>query len=172
MENKSEQAIKMARKIGVNVGKNCKFSPTIHWGSEPFLITIGNQVLISYMVDFITHDGGTWVFRNLPQYKGIMKIGRIIIQDNCMIGAHSIILPGVIIGKNCVVGAGSVVTKSLKPNGVYAGNPAKFICSINDYVKKSVENNKKYNKNYIKTDDRQKRILSLIEGYDEYKPFI
>ena len=87
------------------------------------------------MVDFITHDGGTWIFRHIPQYKGVMKMGRIIVEDNCFIGAHTIILPWVRIGKNCVVGAGSVVTKSLKANGVYAGNPAKFICSINDYVK-------------------------------------
>lgn len=98
-----------------------------------------------------------------------MKFGRIKIEDNCFIGADTTILPGVTIGKNCVIGAKSVVTKSLKPNGVYAGNPAKFICSIKEYVNKCVENNKRYNKNHIKSNDRKTRILSLMEGYEDIK---
>lgn len=170
MEQENQnKLIERARAIGVNIGKECRLSHSIHWGSEPFLITIGNHVAISYKVDFITHDGGTWVFRHLPQYKSTMRFGRIKIEDNCFIGADTTILPGVTIGKNCVIGAKSVVTKSLKPNGVYAGNPAKFICSIKEYVNKCVENNKRYNKNHIKSNDRKTRILSLMEGYEDIK---
>ena len=58
--------------------------------------------------------------------------------NNCFIGYGSIILPGVKIADNCIVGAGSVVTKSvLKENSVVAGNPAKYICSLEDYLKRS-----------------------------------
>ena len=46
-----------------------------------------------------------------------IKIGRFSI-----IGANSVVLPGVTIGEGSTVGAGSVVTKNLEPWGVYIGN--------------------------------------------------
>ncbi|QYH38986.1 acyltransferase [Algoriphagus sp. NBT04N3] len=51
----------------------------------------------------------------------------VIIGNNVFIGAHSTILKGVIIGDNAIVGACSVVTKSIPPNEIWAGNPAKKI---------------------------------------------
>ena len=53
------------------------------------------------------------------------------IGDKAKIGANSTVLPGVRIGKNSLIGAGSVITKDVPANSVYAGNPAKFIRSIN-----------------------------------------
>ena len=54
----------------------------------------------------------------------------VIIKDGAFIGAHSIILKGVIIGEKSIVGAGSVVTKSIPDGEIWAGNPAKFIRKI------------------------------------------
>lgn len=51
----------------------------------------------------------------------------ITIKDNVWIGANVTILDGVIIGSGCVIGAGSVVTKSIPPNSVAVGNPAKVM---------------------------------------------
>ena len=51
----------------------------------------------------------------------------ISIGRHVWIGLRALILEGVTIGDNSIVGAGSVVTKSVAPNSVVAGNPARFI---------------------------------------------
>jgi acetyltransferase-like isoleucine patch superfamily enzyme len=110
-----------------------------NFGSEPYLVFIGNHCEITAGVHFITHDGGTWIFRENKKFLG-SKFGPIIIRDNCFIGLNSILLPNITIGPNSVVGAGSVVTKDIPENCVYAGNPAKFICKTDDYLKKCIDN--------------------------------
>lgn len=54
-------------------------------------------------------------YRNVK--RETVKIGKF-----CIIGANSVVLPGVTIGEGTTVGAGSVVTKDLEPWGVYIGN--------------------------------------------------
>jgi acetyltransferase-like isoleucine patch superfamily enzyme len=44
-------------------------------------------------------------------------------------------------GDNCILGAGSVLNSSMPDNSVYAGVPAKFICTIDEYGNKALENN-------------------------------
>ena len=52
------------------------------------------------------------------------------------IGAGSIVLPDVIIEDNTIIGAGSIVTKSLLGGGVFVGNPAKKICEYEEWINK------------------------------------
>lgn len=54
----------------------------------------------------------------------------ITIEDDCWIGAGSIVLDGVKIGKRVIVAAGSIVTKDIPSNCIVAGNPAKIIKKI------------------------------------------
>ena len=93
---------------GGKIGENCEIFPNVEFGSEPYLITIGNNVRITNGVKFVTHDGGVWVLRNLG-LKDIDCFGEIIIGDNVHIGWNAIIMPNVKIGDNCVIGAGAVV---------------------------------------------------------------
>ena len=55
------------------------------------------------------------------------------IEDNCWIGAGTVITPGVTIGENSVIGAGSVVTKDIPANSIAVGNPCKVVRTINEH---------------------------------------
>jgi len=130
--------LKYARSIGVKIGKNCKTAIRA-WGSEPFLIELGNHVHITSGVTFANHDGGVWVFREeIPNFD---VFGKIKIGDNTYIGPESKILPGVTIGKNCVIGAGTIVTKCIPDNSVAAGNPVRIIRTTEEYKEKMIDLN-------------------------------
>lgn len=122
------------RKEGLTIPADCRMIGIPDFGSEPYLITIGHNVGIAADVVFITHDGGTHVFRRLERYKKVIKYGRITILDNCIIGLRTIILPGVTIGPDSVVAAGSVVTRNVPPGVLAAGNPAKPVMTIHQYA--------------------------------------
>ena len=98
--------------------------------SNPQLIEIGDNVLISSGVTLLTHDAST-LFVNCGT-----KLGKIKIGNHVFIGAKTIILCNVEIGDNVIVGAGSVVSKNLEAGGVYVGSPARRICSIEEYEDK------------------------------------
>ncbi len=122
-----------ARFIGVNIGKDLHIygNPVNMFGTEPWLITIGDHVHITHDVLFVTHDGGTLIFRHLIPDLEISA--PIIIGNYVYIGIRSIILPGVKIGNNCIIAAGSVVTKDVPDNTVVGGVPAKRIKSTQEY---------------------------------------
>ena len=129
------------RKKGIRIGENCDIYKNVVFGSEPYLISIGNNVRITRNVNFITHDGGLWVLRNLGMVnKNADKYGRIVIKDNCNIGWNVTIMPGVTIGENCVIAAGAVVTKDVPPNSIVGGVPARMIEDIETYRAKIAPN--------------------------------
>lgn len=138
----SKTPLKNAIKKGVKVGYGCEFYDDINWGSEPYLIEIGNNVRITKGVSFMTHDGGVWVIRNLQRKekdKDIDVFGKIIVGNNVHIGWDAIIMPGVKIGNNCIIAAGAIVTKDVLDNSVVAGIPAKRIESIDEYYEKVIK---------------------------------
>lgn len=124
-------------KNGLTIGKNYYIHSCIDFGSEPYLITIGDNVRITEGVRFITHDGGVQVLRNLyPELKDVDVFGKIVVGNNVHIGMNSIIMPGVTIGDNVVIGCGSIVTKNIPDNSVVAGIPARVIESLGEYKDK------------------------------------
>jgi acetyltransferase-like isoleucine patch superfamily enzyme len=129
---------------GLEMASDCRFMGFPRFGSEPYLISIGRHVTISSGVSFITHDGGTWVFREQPKYRNVIKYGRIVIHDNCFIGARAIIMPGVSIGPNAVIAAGSIVTKSIAPNTVAGGVPARYLSPLEAYAEKALRDTPDY----------------------------
>ena len=120
---------------GVTVGHNVKFrypKHTVIDMTRPSLIEIGNNVDINDNFTIMTHDFGTYVFRNLYN-DFVASSGRVKIGNNIYIGRDVTILKGVEIGDNCIIGLGSIVTKDIPSNSVAAGAPCKVICSIEEY---------------------------------------
>ena len=150
---------KYANHIGVNIGKNC-FIATRRWGSEPYLIYIGNNVQITRDVAIHTH-GGAHAIRNI--YPDFDVFGKVVIHDWAYIGASSQIMPGVTIGEGAIVAAGSIVTKSVPPHTVVGGNPAKYICTTQEYA----ERNMKYNLQCYRMSASEKRSF-LLSISDEH----
>lgn len=134
------QDLETYKKKGMKVGKGCDFvSPGPNFGSEPYLIEIGNNTTVSFDVAFVTHDAGTRVLRNLAtneKEKQTVIYGKIVVGNNCFIGCRTTILPGVKIGDNTIIGAGSLVNRDIPANSVAAGVPCKVICSLEEYKEK------------------------------------
>ena len=127
------------RKKGLTIGDGCQIYSSTQFGSEPYLITVGNNVRINSGVIFVTHDGGVWVLRNLKEgYKDIDIFGSIRIGNNVHIGTNAIIMPGVEIGDNSIIGCGAIVTKSIPDNSIAVGVPARVIETIDEYEKKHI----------------------------------
>ena len=99
---------------------------------NPYMIEIGNNVRITKGVTILTHDY-SWSVLSGIEGDVYGAISKVCIGNNVFIGINSIILRGVTIGDNVIIGAGSVVSKDCEANGVYAGNPAKFIMSIEEF---------------------------------------
>ena len=152
------------RKRGAIIGDNCEIFSDVSFGSEPYLIKIGNHVRITKGVCLITHDGGAWVLRYLrDEDKNIDLIGPITIGDNVHIGFNSIIMPGVNVGSNVIIGCNAIVTKDIPDNCVVAGIPARIIESIDEY-------RNKHKSDFINTkalNESEKEIL--LKKYFRYK---
>lgn len=143
---------KYARHIGVHIGKNNLIRKS-HWSSEPYLISIGSNCQLTNCKIF-THGGGGSVRQKYPDFD---LFGKVKIGDYVYIGTNALIMPGVTIGDNVLVAAGSVVTKSIPSNVVVGGNPAKILCSIEEYY----ERNKKYDLHSKQMNSKAKKKLLL-----------
>lgn len=134
---KSEWYVEHIRKSGAKIGENVTiFDPdTCIDITRPWLLEMGNNVKITRGVTILTH-GFDWSVLN-GKYGDICgAAGKVTIGNNVFIGMQSTILKGVTIGDNVIIGANSLINKDIPSNSVVAGNPAKVICSLDDYHKK------------------------------------
>lgn len=157
----SDSYIKYLRSKDVTVGDNCYiWSPnhTFIDHTQGFLLKIGNCVKIARGSIVLAHDYSVFVARRV--YKNHIGGGRITtIGNNVFLGMNSIILPGASIGNNCIIGAGSVVSGCFPDNSVICGNPAKIMCTLEEFYQKKKNNEFKEACTYVKA------------YYEKYKRF-
>ncbi|MET1280057.1 acyltransferase [Vibrio navarrensis] len=99
----------------------------------PQYVTIGDNFISAPGSIILAHDASTLL------HSGKYRVEKTVIGDNVFLGAGAIVLPGVNIGCNVIVGAGSVVSKNIRDGVVVAGNPAKELCTIDEYISKCNE---------------------------------
>lgn len=130
----SKKKITQQKIIEYQLG-NVKHHNTIVDGLIPQMVEIGD--------DFISAPGSLILAHDASLYNHIRKhrVEKTIIGNKVFLGAYSVILPGINIGDGAIVGAGAIVTKDVKPFTVVAGNPARYICTVEEYIKKCEDRN-------------------------------
>lgn len=149
--------VSYARYLGVEVGENCRIY-TKTWGTEPFLVKVGNRVTMTSGVRIITHDGATCLIKNEQGHR-YQKYREVNIGDDVFIGVNSIIMPGVKVGSRVIIAAGSVVTKDIPNESLVGGNPIKVIGNYDDYRNKVITS-------YVNNEE-----IAHIENYSERVKF-
>ena len=90
------------------------------------------------MDDFSGLSGGVRIYTGNEDYSGgcltnptvpapyrVAERSHVRLERHVIVGANTVVLPGVTIGEGAAVGAGALVTRDLDPWTVYAGNPAR-----------------------------------------------
>ena len=128
---RNERRWQRLREMGMTIGRQVNL-PASTWidTSHCHLISIGDFCGFGEGCLILAHDA------MCNEWLDATRLGRVTIRESCHFGARTVILPGVDIGPRVIVGAGAVVTKSIPPDSVAVGNPAKVICRLDDLLDK------------------------------------
>ena len=107
----------------VEIGNNCRIQGSVYIADG---CKVGNEVFIGPSAT-LTNDrhppsGGNW--------------SPVVVEDKVVIGANATIVAGVTLYSGCIIAAGAVVTKHVPANELWAGNPAKFLMTRDEYESK------------------------------------
>ncbi|AFO56105.1 DapH/DapD/GlmU-related protein [Natrinema sp. J7-2] len=106
----------LLRRIGVTVGAGVSWgleaTPDVFW---PDLITVEAGAIVGYDATILCHEFLQDEYRT----------GEVVVGERAMIGAGTIVLPGVEIGEGASVAANSLVTRDVPPGATVAGVPAR-----------------------------------------------
>jgi acetyltransferase-like isoleucine patch superfamily enzyme len=112
------------RRMGVRIGRNVFIGLDTYLDCQfPELITIEDDVTISFRVTVVVHDDARRLDRTEPG-AGDGIVAPVRLGRGCYLGAGCLVLPGVTVGERAVVAAGAVVTRDVEPETVVMGVPA------------------------------------------------
>lgn len=112
---------------GLVVGDNSNIGAYCYIGCSGG-IRIGSNVMMSPRVSLYAENHNFADLTRTMKAQGVTR-EPIVIEDDCWIASHSVVLAGVTIGKGSIVAAGSVVTRDVPPYSIVAGSPARIVRS-------------------------------------------
>ena len=110
----------LLRGVGIKIGKNVSLAPSHFDSVFPELISIEEYSIIGNKVHIMTHEFT----------RSKIRLGKVHIGKNVLIGAFSVIRSGVNIGENSTVSMFSLVNKDIPSNELWGGIPAKKISKL------------------------------------------
>lgn len=132
-----ELSAALLRRAGVVVeGLPLWVSPRTYFDiSAPGCIVLSDRCVISHYVRLLTHDFS--LDRIAERQFGISDAEAAVsrpvrVGAQSFLGMGTLLMPGTSVGAGAIVGAGSVVTKDVPDDEVWAGNPARFVCTTGD----------------------------------------
>lgn len=174
----SESYIKYLKARGYSIGSGCKiYAPTKTSIDEPsFMLEIGNDVRITEGVTILCHDASVYTLdiaqrgrQNTDYFSAPRAYKKTIIGNNVFIGRYAILTMGTHVGDNVIIAAGAVCHGMLESNSVYGGNPAKKICSLQDYnmrcAKQYIDSAKEYAKALEESLGRTPSVDEMYVGF-------
>lgn len=120
---------------GARIGRDCNICDHVFVEND---VVVGDRVTVKCGVqlwdgleledDVFIGPNATFTNDIFPRSKHYpARFGRTMVRKGASIGANATLLPGITIGARAMIGAGAVVTRSVPPNAVVVGNPAKII---------------------------------------------
>ena len=126
----------MLQLYGVSIGDNTFIHPNSEIDiTRPSLVTIGANCYLNKGLVLLTHDYVAGVMRNV-YHDFLNSSGKVVIGNNVGTGYNVTILKGVTIGDNCFIAANSLVTKDVPSNVIIGGQPARILCTLEEYYTK------------------------------------
>ncbi|WP_297884473.1 acyltransferase [uncultured Halorubrum sp.] len=108
----------LLRRIGVTVGEGVSWglesTPDVFW---PERIRVDDDAIIGYDATLLCHE-----FLH-EEY----RLGDVVVEEQAMIGAGAVVLPGVTVGEGARVAANSLVAEDVPPGATVAGVPAEVV---------------------------------------------
>lgn len=120
---------------GASIGADCNICSHCFIEND---VEIGNRVTIKCGVqvwDGVTLEDDVFVGPNATFTNDLSprsrkypeEFSRTLIRKGASIGANATLLAGITVGANAMIGAGAVVTRSVPPNAIVVGNPARIM---------------------------------------------
>lgn len=129
------------------IGRDCNICDHVFIEND---VIVGDRVTIKSGVqlwdgvrledDVFVGPNATFTNDRFPRSKRYPKsFLETLVERGASIGAGAVILPGIVIGAGAMVGAGAVVTRTVPPNAIAVGNPARIVGYIGDIANKQIQ---------------------------------
>jgi maltose O-acetyltransferase len=170
LARRRRQYFAMLRSRGMKIGAGTTIQDGFFFDpSHCYLLEIGANCTLAPNVRLVAHDAST------KRLLDATRLGRIVIEDDCFIGDSVIILPNITVGRGSIVGAGSVVTRSVPAGSIAVGNPARVLCSVEDYRQRQaalLENSRRFSSEYWVENADAAKLAELSNAVAQGSVFI